>query len=107
MPPPEHPHATPPSPSAGRPPVPGGAVSRIDRLRRSGVAWRSAAGLGALVLAGLIVLALSGIGFAGIGWSLSHVHRWWLMAALALNRLSMFLRALSSAALALAPPPAV
>src|ERR1700757_2794642 len=93
--PPEHPHATPPSPSAGRAPVPGGAVSRIDRLRRSGGAWRSAARLGALVLAGLIVLALSGIGFAGIGWSLSHVHPWWLMAALALNGLSMFLRAVS------------
>jgi hypothetical protein len=43
----------------------------------------------------LIVLALSGIGFAGIGRSLSNVHAWWLVAALALNGLSMFLRAVS------------
>jgi phosphatidylinositol alpha-mannosyltransferase len=66
-----------------------------DRLRRSRTAWRAAAGLGPLVLAGLIVLALSGIGFAGIGRSLSDVHPWWLVAALALNGLSMFLRAVS------------
>ena len=51
--------------------------------------------LGSLTLVGLIVLALSGIGFAGIGRSLSRVHPWWLVAALALNGLSMFLRAVS------------
>ncbi|MDT7561350.1 MAG: phosphatidyl-myo-inositol alpha-mannosyltransferase [Pseudonocardiales bacterium] len=70
-------------------------VRRLDRLRRSRLAWRAAAALGSLVLAGLIVLALSGIGFTGIGRSLSHVHPWWLVAALALNGLSMFLRAVS------------
>jgi phosphatidylinositol alpha-mannosyltransferase len=67
----------------------------IGRPRRSRTAWRAAAGLGSLVLAGLIVLALSGIGFAGIGRSLSNVHPSWLAAALALNGLSMFLRAVS------------
>src|ERR1700746_3678126 len=87
--------ATPRSPSTGQPPTHRADVRRIDRLRRSGAAWRAAAGLGALVLAGLIVLALSGIGVAGVGWSLSHVHAWWLVAALALNGLSMFLRAVS------------
>ena len=51
--------------------------------------------LASLALAGLIVLALSGVGFAGIGRSLSNVHPWWLAAALALNGLSMFLRAAS------------
>jgi phosphatidylinositol alpha-mannosyltransferase len=43
----------------------------------------------------LVVLGLSGIGFAGIGRSLSNVHPGWLVAALALNGLSMFLRAVS------------
>jgi phosphatidyl-myo-inositol alpha-mannosyltransferase len=94
-----HAQATRPPASIGRPsghhadlsPM----VRRIDRLRRSRLAWRAAAALGSLVLAGLIVLALSGIGFAGIGRSLSNVHPWWLVAALALNGLSMFLRAVS------------
>ena len=49
--------------------------------------------LGSLALAGLVVLALSRIGFAGIGRSLTSVHPWWLVAALALNAFSMFLRA--------------
>jgi phosphatidylinositol alpha-mannosyltransferase len=70
-------------------------VRRIDRLPRSRPAWRAAAALGSLALAGLIALALSGIGFAGISRSLSNVHPWWLVAALALNGLSMFLRAVS------------
>jgi phosphatidylinositol alpha-mannosyltransferase len=94
-----HAQATRPPASIGRPsghhadlsPM----VRRIDRLRRSRLAWRAAGALGSLVLAGLIVLALSGIGFAGIGRSLSNVHPWWLVAALALNGLSMFLRAVS------------
>ena len=64
-------------------------------MRRSRLAWRAGLALGSLALAGLIVLAVSGIGFAGIGRSLSHVHPWWLVAALALNGLSMFLRAVS------------
>ncbi|MGB0093256.1 MAG: lysylphosphatidylglycerol synthase transmembrane domain-containing protein [Solirubrobacteraceae bacterium] len=51
--------------------------------------------LGSLALAGLIALALSHVGFAGIGRSLTNVHPWWLVAALALNGLSMFLRAFS------------
>jgi phosphatidylinositol alpha-mannosyltransferase len=72
-----------------------GDLTRIERLRRSRLAWRVAAALGVLVLAGLIVLALRGIGFAGIGRSLSNVDPWWLVAALALNALSMFLRAAS------------
>jgi phosphatidyl-myo-inositol alpha-mannosyltransferase len=70
-------------------------LGRIDRLRRSRFAGRAAAALGSLALAGLIALALSGIGFAGIGRSLSNVHPWWLAAALALNSFSMFLRAVS------------
>jgi phosphatidylinositol alpha-mannosyltransferase len=86
-------------PSIGRPSVHRADLSptvrRIDRLRRSRPAWRAGLVLGSLALAGLIVLALSGIGFAGIGRSLSRVHPWWLVAALALNGLSMFLRAVS------------
>lgn len=82
-------------PSIGRPSVHRADLSPIDRLRRSRLAWRAGLALGSLALAGLIVLALSGIGFAGIGKSLSHVHPWWLVAALALNGLSMFLRAVS------------
>jgi uncharacterized protein (TIRG00374 family) len=70
-------------------------VRQIERLRHSQLAWRAAAAFGSLALAGLIVLALSGIGFAGIGRSLESVHPWWLVAALALNSLSMFLRAAS------------
>jgi phosphatidylinositol alpha-mannosyltransferase len=70
-------------------------VRRKDRLRHSRAAWRAGATLGSLALAGLIALALSGIGFAGIGRSLSNVNPWWLVAALALNGLSMFLRAVS------------
>jgi phosphatidyl-myo-inositol alpha-mannosyltransferase len=62
-------------------------------LRRSRLAWRAAAAVGSLALAGL--LALSRIGFAGIGKSLERVNLWWLAAALALNSLSMFLRAVS------------
>jgi phosphatidyl-myo-inositol alpha-mannosyltransferase len=89
------------SPSIGRPPVHRADFSRTarrkDRLRHSRAAWRAGAGatLGSLALAGLIALALSGIGFAGIGRSLSNVNPWWLVAALALNGLSMFLRAVS------------
>jgi hypothetical protein len=68
--------------SLGRPPVQSPDLSRtvrrIDRLLRSRPAWRAGAALGSLALAGLIVLALSGVGFAGIGRSLSHVHPWWL-----------------------------
>jgi phosphatidylinositol alpha-mannosyltransferase len=64
-------------------------------LRRSRLAWRAAAAFGSLALAGLIVLALSGVGFAGISRSLESVDPWWLAAALALNCLSMFLRAVS------------
>jgi phosphatidylinositol alpha-mannosyltransferase len=48
-----------------------------------------------VALAGLIVLALSRIGFGSIGRSLVNVHPGWLVAALALNALSMFLRAVS------------
>jgi phosphatidylinositol alpha-mannosyltransferase len=70
-------------------------VRRSDRVRRSRLAWPAAVAVGSLVLAGLIFLALSGVGFAGIGRSLSNVHPWWLVAALALNALSMFLRAVS------------
>ena len=95
----EHAQATRPSPSISRPPPrhadPSPTVTRIVRLRRSRPAWRASLALGSLALAGLIVLALSGIGFAGIGRSLSNVHPWWLVAALALNGLSMFLRAVS------------
>lgn len=67
--------------------------SRHPYARR--LAWRSAAALGVLALAGLIALALSGVGFTGIGRSLRSVHPWWLVAALALNSLSMLLRAVS------------
>ena len=92
-------HATRHPPSIGRPAVDRADLSpmvrRIDRLRRSRLAWRAGVALGSLALAGLIFLALSGIGFAGIGRSLSHVHPWWLVAALALNGLSMLLRAVS------------
>jgi phosphatidyl-myo-inositol alpha-mannosyltransferase len=92
-------HATRHAPSIGRPSVHrtdlSPMVRRIDSLRRSRLAWRAGLALGSLALAGLIVLALSGIGFAGIGRSLSHVDPWWLVAALALNGLSMFLRAVS------------
>jgi len=70
-------------------------LSRTVRLRRSRLARRGAAALGSLVLAGLIALALSGIGFSGIGKALSSVHPWWLVVALALNSVSMFLRAVS------------
>jgi phosphatidylinositol alpha-mannosyltransferase len=70
-------------------------VTRMERLRRSRSAGRLVLALASLALAGLIVLALSGIGFAGIGRSLESVHPWWLVAALALNGLSMFLRAAS------------
>jgi phosphatidyl-myo-inositol alpha-mannosyltransferase len=94
-----HAQATRRSPSIGRPPARRADLSptvrRIHRLRRSRLAWRAAAALGTLVLAGLIALALSGIGFAGIGRSLRNVHPWLLVAALALNGLSMFLRAVS------------
>ncbi len=72
-----------------------GRSGRIARLRRSRTARGAALVLGSLSLAGLIAIALSGIGFAGIGRSLSNVHPWWLVAALALNGLSMFLRAAS------------
>jgi phosphatidyl-myo-inositol alpha-mannosyltransferase len=71
------------------------AVVRIARLRRSRPARRAVLALGSLALAGLTVLALSRIGFGGIGRSLLNVHPWWLVAALALNALSMFLRAMS------------
>ena len=67
----------------------------MERLRRSRSAGRVALALASLALAGLIVLALSGVGLAGIGRSLKRVHPWWLVAALALNSLSMFLRAVS------------
>jgi phosphatidylinositol alpha-mannosyltransferase len=90
----------PPNPaSIARPPLEHADLSptltRRDRLRRSRLAWRTAAAFGSLALAGLIVFALSGIGFAGIGKSLERVNPWWLTAALALNSLSMFLRAVS------------
>ena len=90
MPPSAHAQAT-----IARPPVRGNDLTRIGRLGRSRRARRAAAALGSFVLAGLIALALSGVGLAGIGRSLSHVHPWWLAAALALNGLSMFLRAVS------------
>jgi phosphatidylinositol alpha-mannosyltransferase len=67
----------------------------MERLRRSRSARRVVLVLASVALAGLIVLSLSGIGFAGIGRSLDSVHPWWLVAALALNGLSMFLRAVS------------
>ena len=67
----------------------------MERLRRSRSAGRVVLALASLALAGLIVLALSGVGLAGIGRSLESVHPWWLVAALALNGLSMFLRAVS------------
>src|ERR1700730_15839152 len=81
--------------SIGRPPVRRADLRWTGRLRRSRPAWRAAVAAGLLALGGLIVLALSEIGFAGIGRSLSGVHPWWLVAALALNALSMFLRAVS------------
>jgi phosphatidylinositol alpha-mannosyltransferase len=81
--------------SIGRPRVRRADLRWRGRLRRSRSARRAAVAAGSLALAGLIVLALSGIGFAGIGRSLSDVHPWWLVAALALNGLSMFLRAVS------------
>jgi phosphatidylinositol alpha-mannosyltransferase len=90
MPPTAHAQAT-----IARPPAQGNDLTRIGRLGRSRRARRAAVALGSLVLAGLIALALSGVGLAGIGRSLSHVHPWWLVAALALNGLSMFLRAVS------------
>jgi phosphatidyl-myo-inositol alpha-mannosyltransferase len=70
-------------------------VTHVERLRRSPSAGRLVLALASLALAGLIVLALSGVGFASIGRSLESVHPWWLVAALALNGLSMFLRAAS------------
>jgi uncharacterized membrane protein YbhN (UPF0104 family) len=94
-----HAQATRRSASIDRPPVRRAGltptVRRIHRLRRSRLARSAAAALGSLAFAGLIVLALSGIGFAGIGRSLSNVHPWWLVAALVLNGLSMFLRVVS------------
>jgi phosphatidyl-myo-inositol alpha-mannosyltransferase len=84
--------------SVGPPPVRGtdqGAVTRMERLRRSRSAGRVVLALASLALAGLIALALSGVGFAGIGRSLERVHPGWLVAALALNGLSMLLRAVS------------
>ena len=83
------------SPSIGRPPVRRADRSQPGSARRSRLVWRAAAALGSLALAGLIALALMGLGLAGIGRSLSNVHPWWLVAALALNGLSMFLRAVS------------
>src|SRR5581483_7152984 len=82
----------------GRPPILGSdqrTLIRMERLRRSRSARRTVLALASLALAGLIVLALSGVGLAGIGRSLKRVHPWWLVAALALNSLSMFLRAVS------------
>jgi len=82
----------------GQPPMRGRdhrTVTRMARLRRSRSAGRVLLALASLALAGLIVVALSGIGVAGIGRSLASVHAWWLVAALALNGLSMFLRAVS------------
>jgi phosphatidylinositol alpha-mannosyltransferase len=93
-----HAQAALPPPSIDRPAVLRSdhrTLRRIGRLRRSRPTWRALLGLGSLALAGLIVLALSGIGFAGIGRSLRNVHPWWLVAALALNSFSMFLRAIS------------
>ena len=84
--------------SVAPPPVRGTdqrAVTRVERLRRSRSAWRVVLAVASLALAGLIVLALSGVGFAGIGRSLESMHPGWLVAALALNGLSMFLRAVS------------
>src|SRR5579884_215767 len=92
---PQHAQATRRSPPVGRPSVHRVELSRTVRLRRSRLARRGAAALGSLVLAGLIALALSGIGFSGIGKALSSVHPWWLVVALALNSVSMFLRAVS------------
>src|SRR5689334_16219814 len=82
----------------GRPPMLGSdqrRVMRKERVPRSRSARRIVLALASLALAGLIVLALSGVGLAGIGRSLKRVHPWWLVAALALNSLSMFLRAVS------------
>jgi hypothetical protein len=74
----EHAQATRPSPSIGRPAVHCADLSRrsgrIGRLQRSRLAWPAAMALGSLVLAGMIVLALPGIEFAGIGRPLSNVH---------------------------------
>ena len=84
--------------SIRRPPMLGRdqpTVTRMERLRRSRSTRRIVLTLASLALAGLIVLALSGVGLAGIGRSLERVHPWWLVAALALNSLSMFLRAVS------------
>jgi phosphatidyl-myo-inositol alpha-mannosyltransferase len=84
--------------SVAPPPVRGTdhrTVTRIECLRRSRSAGRVVLALASLALAGLIVLALSGVGLAGIGRSLESVHPWWLVTALALNGLSMFLRAAS------------
>jgi phosphatidylinositol alpha-mannosyltransferase len=73
----------------------GRTVRRVARLRRSRPAWRAALAFALFALAGLIAFALSRIGFADIGRSLTNAHPWWLVAALALNGLSMFLRAVS------------
>jgi phosphatidylinositol alpha-mannosyltransferase len=84
--------------AVGRPPVRGTdqrTATRMERLRRSRSAGRVLLALASLAVAGLIVLALSGVGLAGIGRSLESVHPWWLVAALALNGLSMLLRAVS------------
>jgi uncharacterized membrane protein YbhN (UPF0104 family) len=94
---PAHAPATVPPASVDRGPAQRGGlkrlVRRIGRLRRSRVAGRAVLAVGSLAFAGLIALALSGVGFARIGRSLSNVHPWWLVAALALNGLSMFVRA--------------
>jgi len=58
----EHAQATRRSPPIGRPPVHRVDLSRLARVRRSRLAWRAAVALGSLVLAGLIALALSGLG---------------------------------------------
>jgi phosphatidylinositol alpha-mannosyltransferase len=93
-----YPHPVPGPASVGRPPMRGRdkrTVARMEHLRRSRSARRALVALASLALAGLIVLALSGVGLAAIGRSLESVHPWWLVAALALNSLSMFLRAVS------------
>ena len=79
----------------------------MERLRRSRSAGRVVLALASLTLAGLILLALSGVGFAGIGRSLDSVHPWWLVAALALNAVSIFLRAVSRQAVLRAALPDV
>lgn len=62
---------------------------------RRAVVRRVAFVLGVLVLAGLVVLALSNIGFSRLGNALVSVDPWWLLLALVLDGISLALRGVS------------